>query len=203
MICDKIISDKNGNTIVQNEDFNPEYVYVYILQYNKTSGETMSQTVIREKEEDEIVFTIGKDGFYTMCKLIIPLDEGKPYYYRDGSFYKGLYEVPISEIINVNPEVSEVQVSYYYYFQIHKLRKCFIDAATKVINDRASIRCDSKVSSYDVYRRDLIWSSLNVIQYLVEMEQFEEAQRLLEKITDCNGLCEDNNSKYCGCGCGT
>jgi hypothetical protein len=47
----------------------------------------------------------------------------------------------------------------------------------------------------------LLWSAINTIIYLAETEQFEEAERLLERITNCNGLCENNQSN-CGCGCG-
>jgi len=42
MICDKIISDIDCNTIVQNEEFDENYVYVYIMQLNKSDGNTVS-----------------------------------------------------------------------------------------------------------------------------------------------------------------
>jgi len=50
----------------------------------------------------------------------------------------------------------------------------------------------------------LVWSALKVIKLLVEKDNFEEAQRLLERITGCNGLCTDPcyTNKPCGCGCG-
>lgn len=201
MICDKIIADKNCNTIVQNEAFDPRYVYVYILQLNKYDGSTLSQTFLRTKAEDEIVFTIGQDGFYTLCRLKISKSDAELYYYNEGKFYKNLEETSLQEILEVNPETAGIQKTFYYYFQLCRLRKCYVAAASKVLNENASIRCDSKVSSFDIYKRDLLWSAINVISYLAEMEQFEEAERLLERIMGCNGLCEsDINS--CGCGCG-
>jgi len=54
-----------------------------------------------------------------------------------------------------------------------------------------------------LYKRDLLLSAINVISYLAEMEKFEEAERLLERITSCNGLCDYNDINLRGCGCGT
>lgn len=199
MICDKIVADKNCNTIVQNEAFDPAFIYIYILQLNKYDGDTISQTFVKTSPEEEIVFTIGQDGYYTLCRLIVPLDESQPYYYKGGKFYKNIQEVDLKELIQVNPEVSKIGVTYYYYFQLCRLRKCYIAEAQKILNNTATIRCN--VNKQDTYKRDLLWSAINTISYLAEMEQFEEAERLLERIIGCNGLCEADY-KSCGCGCG-
>jgi hypothetical protein len=42
-----------------------------------------------------------------------------------------------------------------------------------------------------IYKRDLLWSALNVIKYMIEIDQYEEAERLLERIMGCNGLCNN------------
>lgn len=204
MICDKIISDINCNTIVNNEEFESGYVYVYILQLNKANNKTSCQTFLRTSSDEQIKFTIGQDGYYTLCKLKVPTDTSMPYYYKNGKFtYKGLKEVSIYELLNINPEVSELEITYYYYFQLCKLRKCYVDIVNKILNDRANINCNNNgVDRGDIYKRDLLLSAINVITYLVEMEQFEEAERLLERITSCNGLCDDKSSNLCGCGCG-
>jgi len=34
----------------------------------------------------------------------------------NGKFYKALKEVELDEIVNVNPELSDLNISYYYYF---------------------------------------------------------------------------------------
>ena len=201
-MCDKIISDNYCNTIVQNELFEEGFVYVYILQLNKANGDTITQVFIKTKAEEEIKFNIGLDGYYTLCKIVVPTTFNAMYYYKDERFYKGLSEVELSELVNVNPEISGLDISYYYYFQLCKLRKCYIKAAKAILDKRAPIRCDSKGVDYsDIYKRDLLWSAMNTIMYLAESEQFEEAERLLERITGCNGLCENTNSK-CNCGCG-
>lgn len=198
-MCDKIIADINCNTIVQNEEFDPNYVYIYIFQLNRYDGSTTSQTFVKTNAEDVIKFTIGEDGYYTLCKLQVPLSNKCPYYYKEGRFYKNIEEVSLNELLQVNPEVSGIGITYYYYFQLCKLRKCYIEEAQKVINSTATIRCNN--SSIDTYKRDLLWSAINVITYMAEMEQFEEAERLLERIVGCNGLCESEYNR-CSCGCG-
>jgi hypothetical protein len=52
-----------------------------------------------------------------------------------------------------------------------------------------------------ILKRDLVWAALNVIQYMIDFNQLAEAQRLLERINGCNGLCssEDTGDKGCGC----
>ena len=206
MICDKITADINCNTVVNNEYFDSDYVYIYILQLNKSDGKTITQTFFRTGADEEIKFTIGQDGYYTLCRVKVPLDESMPYHYKDGKFiYKDLKEVTLEELVNVNPEVSDLDITYYYYFQLCKLRKCYISLVNKILNNRVSIECNNNgVNSEDVYKRDLLLSAINVITYLAEMEQFEEAERLLERITGCNGLCDNDTSfNSCGCGCGS
>ena len=204
MICDKIVSDKDCNTIVKNEGFNFNYVYIYILQLNKANGKSISQTFFKTNPTEEIKFTIGQDGYYTLCKLKVPLDTSMPYYYKDGKFmYKGIKEVSLYELLSIDPEISKLKITYYYYFQLCRLRKCYVNIVKKILDDRASINCNNNgVNKEDIYKRDLLSSAISVISYLAEIEQFEEAERLLERISSCNRLCDTTLSNSCGCGCG-
>lgn len=57
-----------------------------------------------------------------------------------------------------------------------------------------------------IYNRDIIWMAINVIKYLIELGQYYEAQRVLEDITQCGGICKDvmvdkNTIGGGGCGC--
>ena len=52
----------------------------------------------------------------------------------------------------------------------------------------------NKIDSELIYKRDLVWMSINVIKYLTECEQLAEVERILETINGCNGLCTSSNS---------
>ena len=199
MNCNKIFYDKDCNTIVQ-EEYEDEYAFVYILQLNQTTG-PVNQVFIKTNEEQEVKFDLKADGFYTLVTLKIPFDNEKPYYYMDNKFYNSnQQEVELAELVYTNPETSQIDIHYDYYFQDCKLRKCYIKACQEIFDSQASIRCNQNSLDQDlIHKRDLLWSTINVINYMVEFDQFEEAQRLLERITGCNGLCENSVDNSCGC----
>lgn len=235
MIYDKIISDKDCNTIVVNEEFLYPYVYVYILQLNKSDGTTKNQVIIREFAQQKIRFNIKQDGFYTLCKMkikrndlskeqfpdfktfqdkynemtlteqsdfnskgIIYYDNKKFYYKEPNKTLEQVRETTIQEMVQLEHSLENVDFTYYYYFQVCKLRACYAALAQKVLDERNGTRCGISVNKEDIYKRDLVWSALNTILYMAEQEQFKEAQRLLENIVGCNGLCDD---EYSNCGC--
>ena len=205
MICDKIVTDNECNTIVRDEPFEVGYAYIYILQLNRANGKTINQTFVREFIEDEIKFTIGEDGFYTLCIIKIPTSEIYPYYYKKGKVYKNVEQISLQEVIETNPTISGLEINYLYYFQTCKLRNCFKKLALDILNSSVGNKCSFVKNSEDIYKRDLVWSALKVIEILVEQDNFEEAERLLERIIGCNGLCVDTckQTKSCGCGCGS
>ena len=46
--------------------------------------------------------------------------------------------------------------------------------------------------------------AINVIKYLIDLTQYYEAQKILENVTQCNGICNTNTmnvSSGGGCGC--
>lgn len=195
MKCDKIITDKNCNIIVNDDNFNLDYVKVFILKYNKTDK---TQIIIKTSESQSVIFNMVNDGFYTLCELQVPIDERSVYYYKNGKFYHSIHEVCLQELLEVNPEVSKINIEYYYYFSLCNLKHCFINLCDKVYNQSSS-RCNNiGVEGSLIYKRNLLLSALNVITYLVEFDQYEEAQRLLDEITSCNGLCP-KIEKGCGC----
>lgn len=204
MNCNKIIHDKNCNTIVQEDNYDNNYAFVYVLQLNKTTGIT-NQVFIKTSEEEPVLFNIGLDGFYTLVTLKVPKDSQANYYYQNDDFYHNGIKIELQELIELNPNVSGIEVIYDYYFQTCILKKCFIDICYQIFDIQNPSNCtNTKLDSNLIYKRDLIWSALNVIKYMVEMDQYEEAERLLERIVGCNGLCDNlcsgsHNNSNCGC----
>lgn len=196
MICRNIKTDNNYNIIIR-EGFDDQYVYVYILQHTSTTGNDYNKVIIKESKYQEVKFNTKKDGFYTIITLLIPVDKNSYYYYKDQKFYRNQEEVSIEEIINTNPKLSNIYPNYDYYFLLARLKNCYINACKKIFE--SSVKCLKNENKDLIYNRDLIWSSLNVLEYMVEFEQYEEAQRLLEELTGCNGICQEEETKHCGC----
>lgn len=201
MSCIKIKNDRNCNIIIE-DSFEDGFIQVYILKY---INQETNQIILRKKSSEEVKFKYKGDGQYTICKLSVPLDTSKPYYFKEDKFYNFFNEVSLKEILEVNPNISKINPEYIYYFSTCQLRKCFINICQEIFDSQTSICNKSNVDGFLTYKRDLLWSALNVIEYLIDMCQIEEAQRLLDEITDCNGLCPKSKelNKSTGCGCGS
>lgn len=195
-ICRNIYIDKNCNIVI-DDLFDEKYINIYIIQHS--SGQTI--TILKKKESDQVICNFHLDGNYNICRIDVPLNKANPYYYKDGKFYKNLIEVEIREIVQVNPEISKLNFNYDNYFCKCHLWNCYINICQEIFNQRASFKCDSPdIDKFLIYKRDLLNSTLNVIDYLVSLEQYSEAERLLERVKGCNGLCNDMiNNKSCGC----
>jgi len=60
-----------------------------------------------------------------------------------------------------------------------------------------------------IFRRDFVWITLNVINYLIEDKKLEEAEEILEEVQSCRGFCygiesipkslSTKKSSTCGC----
>ena len=197
-LCDNVSIrfDKNCNLVITDNTFNCNYVQVYILQLNTTTNIEHINTFVRTNRNQNIIFNTTKDGFYTLCKLTIPVDETKPYYYKDGYYYHNIQKVELEEILS--NKQSQVQIEYFYYFSTCNLKKCFIKLCQDIFKEQSSI-CNRSDNTEKSYKRNLIWAAMSTINYLAEMDQMEEAQRLLEEIVSCNGLCSSEYSNDCGC----
>ena len=202
MNCNRLITDKDCNIIVQNDPFEEGFVYVYILQYNPSNEDNViNQMVIRESEEDEVLFSIGKDGFYTLLTIPMPTSDEEQFHFKDGYFYNGEDRVDVYDIVNT--ETTNLDICYEYYFSTCWLRKCYIKYAMEVLNNTKGLcSVDSKSNSDSIYKRDLLLSALTIIRYMAEFDQYEDAQKLIEKLESCNGLCSRSSDSDCGCGCG-
>ena len=201
--CNKVTIDKDCNLIVNDLEFNCDYVQVFILKHIKHD---QTQIVVKDSRLKKVQFQGYGDGFYTIYKLTIPINQNAPYYYENGKYYHNLVEISLQEILNTDPEVTGVQFDFFHYFSTCNLRKCFIKLCQDIFKSSTSICNKTSTDGALTYKRDLLWSALNVINYLAEMDQMEEAQRLLEEITECNGLCSPqtitNTRPTSRCGCG-
>lgn len=197
-----------------------------VLRHNTTKDEDIySNPVFTEhKTMGYIKIPINFDGFFTVIHLVLPTkkwfdtekakEEGSALtlyqivYYTDGTkIYKYINqeteEVTLEEILEINPIDTTISKIEQDYVSICYLKRCYIDLCMQILNDKGFSQCFSR-STVDgdlTFKRDLVWMALNVIKYLTECGELAEAQRIIENINTCNGLCTSNTIKSRGCGC--
>lgn len=198
--CSKIYVDEYCNLYINDTSSTDDQVYVFVVKHSTYTSQDPAEVAIKTEQLQEIKMSAKGDGLYTILKLTVPLDESKPYYYKDGNFYKGEEIVDLQELIDVNPGISEIEQEYIYYFSTCYLRRCYISVVQDIFKAQTSICKAPQIETNMIYRRDLLWMSLNVIQYMAELEQFNEAKRLLAEVTECNGICPpQKTTNACGC----
>lgn len=208
-----IQTDSNGNIIIMDDIVYPikgmskeDCISVYIVQNNRTINPTI---IYKQIGTPGNTFTIpSQDGYISFCHIVLPTKdfydshEGQFTYWatEDGKIFKSSGEVDLQEIIEVNDNTLIRHM--HNFFSVFHLRKCYVSLCQKIFKDRAFDRCfNEKINSQLIYKRDLVWAALNVIQYMIDFNQLAEAQRLLERINGCNGLCSSENTGDKGCGC--
>ena len=200
-------------------------VTIDMLILNKTEGQEI-QTPRFNTENKVINIPVKFDGWFNVCRVVLPSKEWferelnketgsaiQSYdivYYSDG---KDLYKyidgnsqaATIEEITDRNTEGTTISRVFKNYVSICFLKKCYLSLCQQIFNSRGFSKCwnRSQIESDLVFRRDLVWTAINVIKYRVEFNQLAEAQRVIEQIGGCNGLCksEFRQTSNHGCGC--
>ena len=209
-----IKTDSEGNIIIMDDIIYPiqsmskeDCISIYIVQNNR---ETNPRIVYYQVGNPGETFTIpSQDGYLSFCHIVLPnknyfdSHSGQFHYWANNLghiFNRNSEEVPVQEVIEVNDNT--VIKHIHNFFSIYHLRKCYVSICQKIFKDKLFDRCfNNKINTQLSYKRDLVWAALNVIQYMIDFNQLAEAQRLLERINGCNGLCSSENTGDKGCGC--
>ncbi len=204
-------------------------VSIDVLQYNKTSGPEI-QSPIFTKHTDlvkPIILPVGFDGWFDVVHIVLPSKDWfekelkkevgsalpiyDTVYFTDGNaIYKYINEeissVELSEVIERNAEGTTISKTSEIFVSICFLKKCYVSLCQQIFNTRGFSKCWGKSVQIGelAYRRDLVWMAINVIKYMTEFNQLAEAERIIEQIGGCNGLCKSEFKQIPnhGCGCG-
>ena len=169
---------------------------------------------------DTVTFHVDQDGYYTVDHIILPnmtwyenaSDEYKNFYdviyITDGEkVYKKvkdqeLEECTVKEILDRNPEGASIQKCRVDVFYTAGLQNCYIWYCKQIFENMLNTCAGNKYNDY-IFARDMIWMTLNIIDYLVGFKQYLEAQRILEMFQKCGGYCKDFSitKPDINCGC--
>lgn len=210
-----------------NNKFKYSQTYtINIIQYTSTKDKYIVDTIYTQHCSylDEAYCNLNKDGYYTIYHIILPsiewlqeeiskedniLDEDITIYVTDGS---KIYQYKNQELLEIDPEViafvntegTTISRAEGDTFSLCHLYKCYITICKQIFNSM-NIRCLNKNFNLEnsTFNRDFLWMTISIIKYHVEFDELMEAQRLLETVNYCNGLCKEgvpsNTSKGCGC----
>lgn len=197
-------------------------ISIDVLQHNQT----LKTIYTKHDTLKSIDIPIGFDGQFSLVHLVIPniewfnreLEKTEEsalglydiVYFSDGiDIYKYINgetsQVTIDDILEINTVNTTISRISRDFVSICFLRKCYINLCQQIFNDRGISKCwnKNKVDSELIYKRDLVWMAINVVKYLTQREQLAEAERVIETIQGCNGLCVSTNltNSTNGCGC--
>ena len=230
VICDKTGFNSDGfkeETSSDTERYKLSDVIIFtVLEHKKSTESKIVHSTFREITPEEIenynydylkilgenIVKIDKDGYYIIYYLAIPKVIsliGQNNYTAD--IEGNIYDEDGNEVTLADIEFCESNIMYYIdkLFSISNLRKEFTKYIQEsmfsnkngILSTTKSICCSkNKEMNYE-----LVGSSLSTIRYLIEDCKFEEAELLVELLSNCDDVYLNNSSiEYTstGCGCG-
>jgi hypothetical protein len=132
---------------------------------------------------DSATFKIKEDGYYVVNHFVLPTkewyenasDEYKEYYESiyfvdDEKIFKvvdgEIEEVSIKEVLERNIEGTTIKKCKVDVFYTGHLQQCYINYCKRLFDNLLN-QCSSTKNSDDIFARDFIWMTLNVIDYLI------------------------------------
>lgn len=204
-------------------------ISIDVINLNKISENVVKDYKItpHKSQEEDILIPIKFDGWFTVKHIVLPNKEwfdrevsnstssnlglySIVYYADEETIYKYLdgesYAIPLEELLEVNPVNTTISITSQDYISICFLTKCYINLCQQIFESRGLTQCQNKnnIDSELVYKRDIAQMAINVIKYIVECNnQLYEAERIIELMYSCNGICNNIKSKNYdrGCGC--
>lgn len=221
-IIDKSQYMPEGNDYMVNTNFKlkkSDSASITLLFANNYSDKSQYQTASFDCQ-----IPVNFDSWYTVYYIVLPTKNwvyqnqviadlfSLVFYIENNKIYRyskqGVDEelLDYSELIHyadLTDVKHNISIASQDFMSICFLQKCYVNLCQQIFKDKNFVRCSNKVDHSLSYTRDLVWMALNVIKYMVEMNQLFEAQRILEIIYSCNGVCKNGNSKFyesnCGC----
>ncbi len=158
----------------------------------------------------DTVYFIDGTSLYKATRRIVP---GGSFSSSFGGSFQNLKEIDewiptetsIEEVALRNTEGTTISRVCENYVSICFLNKCYISLCQQIFNKAGFTACDklNTVDSDLIYKRDLVWMTINVVNYMVHLEQLAEVERLINRIGGCNGLCKNEFTQIkehdCGC----
>lgn len=178
---------------------------------------TMEYDINDHTSEDYSLMNFSGDGVFSIEHIIIPtmkwyescsdLEYDEIYVYEDKQIFKlendQFVPFTIQDLSYINKCLNTtITWGIQYTFNTSSLQDCYYKMCRDYFDNLYYNECYH--NSIHVRNRDIVWMSINIIRYLLDLGRLFEAQMILEKIQGCTGLCNLQSKQkftYEGCGC--
>lgn len=166
---------------------------------------TVNYIVLPTKEwVNQMISSSSQADFLGVYEQVYYLDNEQVFKYNPKTKQTVLV-TDLQEILEVNPISTTISKISKELTSVCLLQKCYVNLCKQIFDERGFSQCWNKnnIDSELIYKRDLVWMALNVIKYMVECNQLYEAERIIELMHSCNGVCGDKKTRnnVSGCGC--
>lgn len=165
------------------------------------------------------------DGTFNYYKLLVPkfeyffneniyLVQNKYFIYNDILYYSdkdliNFLESDVTEIVDYtvlwdDKDEQDFSNGFDKVFSICKLHNCLMNLLRKSIDEAVKDGCDFTCHENDVekLRIDFLFETVVVLKYLISLNKFKDAQRILDTISYCNNICSEDMTTNYSCHCG-
>ena len=190
---------------------NPDEIYIEFVVSDKIAiDKTVSVT---SDPLNKYRLALPSDGLYEYYKVKVLTKEAVGEFtdnriYWDGSLKYGNSPLKIEDLPKYVGMVGKGAEDYYCedVFSLCKLEHCVAELQRQTVlsnicncGKNAKGACNKGDSLKD--QRDFLFISLNVLQWLVARQRYQEATEILDALASCGSLCKDLLKKPdCGCG---
>lgn len=208
---------------IKSESENSEAQFLAVAFELQENGSYIAREV---SYENPAVFTLNNTGVYTFVQLeliknltlnqntqqalgsgqyvwVDANDEIKITDYFDSKSYTdNLPSKTLTDLTELlGPISNNIFIESYKYHDINKIQalwECYYKTCEEILS-QGCILCPEDIPKELIYKRDMLWMYLNLIQYATTEKQFWKLKKWIDKMENCNVLCDLNTTEDCGC----
>lgn len=209
-----VLENKDCSLTFIVEDQFTNMVRIEFIVKNNTVVDNLVSEPIEKGIRDPYIYYNAPDGLFTYYIMWVYNEKPiKGIYLNNGKLINvtetGEEELTnIIKAFNINKEIDSKYSDSIKYFNLCHFKNCYINGLYNLLNEFLNNGCEisCRVNKDLENRSNLLILSLYVLNHLICSKDYDEAQRILDIITSCDGfLCSQEyygNLSLGGCNCG-
>lgn len=166
----------------------------------------ISHIILPNKKWFDYCLSFGNDSSLNEYKEVYFYDEDENKFMKYTS--KDLVECSLEDILKAysgnktcsTDEITTIIRSDKSTFNMFYIRKCLAELCSNILNSKMTACRTNSSLEEDVFKRDILFMAVSSIKFAIDNQQFYEAQRILNSLKTCAGICTSDKSSYnCNC----